>query len=156
MYVFGSHLFGTNKYNSDIDVIVITTDDYGRCDENILVDNYDLNFYSETKWVDMCVKNHINTLEVSSIPYDSPYIIKHTRDFTVNVDLIKLRQAISAIVSNSWSKANKKLNVKKDFAPFIAKKSLWHCFRMLMFGIQVCEYGRIVIFQKLISCMMKL
>ena len=68
--------------------------------------------------------------------------------YDVPINLIKLRESISATVSNFWAKANKKLNVKKDYNPYIAKKLLWHCFRILMYGIQVCKYGKIVDFKE--------
>ncbi len=40
-------------------------------------------------------------------------------------------------------KCKKKLTVEKDYNPYIGKKSLWHSFRILMFGIQMLETGKI-------------
>jgi predicted nucleotidyltransferase len=144
IYVFGTHLYGCASENSDVDYIVITSDDL-LDRENIKCGKHDFNLYSEKTWVEKCKNNHINALEVISIS-DAKFIIKETVRFDVIINPIKLRQSISATVSNSWAKANKKLNVEKDYSPILAKKSLWHCFRILLYGIQVAEFGRIVDF----------
>lgn len=146
IYVFGTHLYGCATENSDVDYIVITEDDL-LDGENIKCGNNDFNFYSFDNWLEKCHNNHINALEVMSIT-DSKFIIKESVKFDVNIDLIKLRESISATVSNSWAKANKKLNVQKDYSPTLAKKSLWHCFRILMYGIQVAKYGKIINFEE--------
>ena len=151
MYCFGSHLYGSERPDSDMDIIVITTNDFGYDGETIttLDDGitYDFSIYSEDSWLKKCEDNHINALEVISIPM-SINIIKESKRFEVKINLIKVRESISATVSNSWAKANKKLNVEKDLNPHIAKKSLWHCFRILMYGIQVCKLGKIVDFKE--------
>ncbi|MNR15785.1 hypothetical protein D3C85_1323410 [compost metagenome] len=33
--------------------------------------------------------------------------------------------------------------MEKDYNPYIAKKSLFHSFRILKYGIQIAKYGRI-------------
>lgn len=145
IYVFGSYLYGTATENSDIDYIIIVKDDFWFDGENIKIGKNDFNFYTESNWKYRCDTCHINALEVMSIT-DPKFILKETIKFEVSKGLIKLRQSVSAVVSNSWAKANKKLNVEKDFDPFIAKKSLWHCFRMLNYGIQICKFGIITDF----------
>ena len=55
----------------------------------------------------------------------------------------RIRRQFSRTSSNSWVKAKKKLTVPGSFAPRIAKKSLWHSLRILMFGTQMLEHGRI-------------
>ena len=94
----------------------------------------------------MIKQNHIVALECCFLPEDC--IIKETKKFKYDVDLIATRIAISSIVSNSWVKGKKKFEVEKDYNPLIAKKSIWHCFRILMFGIQACKYGKIIDFKE--------
>lgn len=151
IYPYGSQIYETMSDNSDLDYIVITTEDF-KIDENHattydvkLERNLDFNFYNEDKWSEMCISNHICTLEIRSIIKDG-LSIKNNKNFEINIDVIKVRQSISSVVSNAWAKAHKKLTVEKDYSPYTAKKSLWHCFRILMFGIQVYKYGGIVDF----------
>ena len=59
------------------------------------------------------------------------------------LDKWKLRQSVSAICSNSWVKAKKKLTVEKDYNLRVAQKSLWHSMRLYMFAIQIAQYGEI-------------
>jgi hypothetical protein len=46
------------------------------------------------------------------------------------------------MVGNSWVKASKKLTVENEL--YKAKKSLFHSFRIMMFGIQIAKFGKIV------------
>jgi hypothetical protein len=38
----------------------------------------------------------------------------------------------------------KKLTVEKDYSPYIAKKSLFHSLRILIEGIQIAKYQKII------------
>ncbi len=42
------------------------------------------------------------------------------------------------------SQSRPQFSVEKDFAPRVAKKSLFHCFRLLNFATQIARGGRIV------------
>jgi hypothetical protein len=46
-------------------------------------------------------------------------------------------------------KCKKKLTVTEDFAPRIGKKSLWHALRILDFGTQILQHGKIINFQSM-------
>lgn len=149
IYIFGSLLYGNNNNSSDIDYIVITKDYYGNNSETIeyIDDNgikHDFNIYNESNWVEMNLKNNINCLEVFSLKKKRPdLILKEMKQFDLTIDLINLRKSISGVISNSWSKAHKKLVVEDSYNPIVAKKSLWHCFRICKFGIQICRHGYI-------------
>eukprot|EP01126_Amoeba_proteus_P040098 TRINITY_DN4263_c0_g1_i1.p1 TRINITY_DN4263_c0_g1~~TRINITY_DN4263_c0_g1_i1.p1 ORF type:complete len:133 (-),score=7.93 TRINITY_DN4263_c0_g1_i1:98-496(-) len=84
----------------------------------------------------------MSVLECLWLPDDHVVLEKWKASF--NLDKFKLRSSASAVSGNSWSKAGKKLVAGADFAPYIAKKSLFHCFRILIFAIQICTYGKIV------------
>jgi hypothetical protein len=58
--------------------------------------------------------------------------------------LQKLRHSLSAKSSNSFVKAKKKLTIKKDFDLNLGRKSLWHSFRIIDFGIQIIKYNKII------------
>jgi len=140
--MFGSHVYGTATEHSDEDFIVITKDNsLFESGSNIKGEDGDFNFYSIETWKRMCIANHINCLEVKSLPIE--FRIKEEMIFPFDVDLVNLRKSISSTVSNSWSKCHKKLTVEKDFDPHTAKKSLFHVFRICDIGIQVARYGSI-------------
>lgn len=142
IYMFGSHVYGTATENSDEDFIVITKDDsLFQSGINLKGEDGDFNFYSRDTWKKMCSANHINCLEVNSLPPE--FRIKEEESFHFNIDLVHLRKSISSVVSNSWSKCHKKLTIEKDYDPHCAKKSLWHCFRICEIGIQCAKNGHI-------------
>ena len=90
----------------------------------------------------MINKNNIETLEC--IFSDQQYIIKETIKFNIKINLVELRKSISKVCSNAYDKCRKKLTIEKDISPYTAKKSLWHCIRILLFGIQCAKYGKII------------
>lgn len=153
IYKYGSQVYGTLTDKSDLDYVVIVDNNYDIIEDTIrYIDpkngkHYDFNLYKSDKWQEMCDNCHITAIEIRSL-IGTEYEIKNIKDFNYVFDVIKIRQSISAVVSNAWAKAHKKLIVDKDYSPYIAKKSLWHCFRILMFGIQTYRYGGIVDFNE--------
>lgn len=141
IYLHGSRVYKTNTDSSDYDFIIVIEDEY-YFSENVSEGNCDFNFYSKTKWIEMCNNNSLDFCECYFLPEE--YKIKETfvPDFIIQKE--KIRANFSHISSNSFVKAKKKLVVEKDFAPYIGKKSLWHSFRILMFGIQILSSEKIV------------
>ena len=142
IYQWGSRVYGCSTDKSDYDYIIIVTDDYDDYVENIELENNHFNFYRLLQWNDMIERNTIETLECLFV--DKQFILKETIIFDININLIELRKSISKICSNAYDKCRKKLTIEKDFSPYIAKKSLWHCIRILLFGIQCVKYGKII------------
>jgi hypothetical protein len=142
IYQWGSRVYGCFTDKSDFDYNVIVTDDFENFIDNIELEDNHFNFYKLSQWQDMIRRNTIETLEC--IFADTKYKIKESIKFNMVIDIIELRKSISKICSNAYDKCRKKLTIEKDFAPYIAKKSLWHCIRILLFGIQCAEYGRII------------
>lgn len=140
IYVYGSRVYGRYTELSDYDYVVIVNEDYPYV-ENIEDGDSHFNFYTETTWEDMIKTNHIVALECCFL--DEQYKIKDLKNYKLTIDKIELRKSISKVCSNSYDKCRKKLTIEKDFSPYIAKKSLWHSIRILMFGIQCYEYGMI-------------
>lgn len=140
-YIVGSHLYGSNTAISDVDYLMITSDKFGRDGETVTYGDIDVSFYSDSTWTKLCDNDDIKALEVNAIP--NVFIIKQDRHYRTKNDVINIRKSISAVVSNAWVKGKKKLTVDESFNPYIGKKSIWHCFRILMFGIQVYKYGHI-------------
>lgn len=76
--------------------------------------------------------------------YTINMILKETKKFDFKLDKSKLRHSLSAKSSNSWVKAKKKLTVEQDYDLNVGRKSLFHSFRIVDFGIQVASNGRII------------
>jgi hypothetical protein len=63
------------------------------------------------------------------------------------LDLVKLRHSLSGKASQSFVKAKKKFISPYEWADQErerGKKSLFHSFRILNFGLQIAQHGRIV------------
>ena len=141
IYQWGSRVYGCYTDKSDYDYVIIVTDDYKDFVDNIELGDYHFNFYKLSQWQDMINRNTIETLECLFV--DKKFILKKSVKFNIIINQVELRKSISKICSNSYDKCRKKLIIEKDFAPYIAKKSLWHCIRILLFGIQCAKYGKI-------------
>lgn len=142
IYQYGSYVYKTNTESSDKDIIVVL-DDTTQSNTTIteLQKHYDVNIYSKIDFEKMIKEHEISALECLFL--EDKFIIKyHSWDF--NLDLPTLRNSVSQKSSNSWVKAKKKFIVEKDYAPYIGQKSAWHAIRMLDFGIQIAQYGRII------------
>ena len=142
IYQYGSRVYNCFTNQSDYDYVVIVTDDYKNFIDNIELEDYHFNFYKLSQWQDMVNRNTIETLECIFV--DDKFRIKESIKFDITINQVELRKSISKVCSNSYDKCRKKLIIEKDFAPYIAKKSLWHCIRILKFGIQCAKYGKIV------------
>lgn len=142
VYCFGSYVYGVATERSDHDYIAIMPNEYSELCEQVHFENSDFNLFSEDAWIDMCKRNCIETLECAFL--NKKYIIKETKQYNVPLNYDFVRTVISSITSNSFVKAKKKLIVEKDYNPYSGKKSLWHCLRLLLFGIQIMDNDRIV------------
>ena len=138
IYEYGSRIYGTASEKSDYDFVVIVKDEVYTTD-HCSEENYEFNIYSKSQWIKMAEENDVTFCECFFLP--NKIKEEFVPDFTI--DIPKLRASFSSVASNSWVKCKKKLTVEKDFAPYIGKKSLWHSFRILMFGIQILSKGKI-------------
>lgn len=145
IYAFGSIVYGTVNDKSDKDYIVIIPDHLYQ-QEQFHYKNQDFNFCKESDWMKMICNNDIRCLECHYLK--EKFIIKETKKYDLNLNPNKIRKEISTIASNSFVKCKKKLTVEKDFNPYIAKKSLWHSLRLLLFGIQLMQYKNIYNYQE--------
>ena len=143
---WGSHLYGTITKKSDHDIVaifdtdkeiydIIQTKDY----PNLFNYSYDkdLHIISKTTFQRLLNEHDIMAMEI--------YFNKHNwvdDFFTFNLNLDTLRRKISAVCSNSWSKARKKLDIPEE-DDYIGLKSLFHSIRILSYGIDIARDGNI-------------
>lgn len=135
IYIFGSHLYKCNNENSDIDLICVTKD-------VVISDDINIHFYTLEQFKGLLDNHEIQMLECVFSPDE--FILKKSIEI-VQSDFNKtlLRKSISTITSNSWVKGKKKLIIQGDYDKWTAIKSVFHSIRILDFGIQICEQGKI-------------
>ncbi len=136
---FGSATYGTQTEKSDYDFVAIVDMDDGYI--QFESPDVDIHIMSKHHYLSKLESHDIMALEVHFNP--NP-LKKYEADFTINK--VKLRHKISAVVSNSWVKAKKKVNLENEDT-WTGYKSLFHSMRILDFGIQMAAHGRIADFK---------
>jgi predicted nucleotidyltransferase len=144
VYEYGSYVYGTNKENSDKDLIVVL-DDKNHYNENDYI-GYDVNLFSKKEFEEQIKEHYITALEC--IFLEKKHILKKY-DWDFKLYLPQLRNSISATSSNSYVKCKKKFIVEQDYNPYIGQKSLWHSFRILKFGTQIAKFGKIINYREI-------
>lgn len=152
LFSYGSFVY-KNKEPEDLDFIVIS-DEY-REQTSFFIDNIEiqLTFYTLDLFKVMLEDQEITALECKYLPENIDGIIKYKSteidSLFLNhfIDKQKLRTSISKKTSNSYVKAKKKLILDNDRDLSVSLKSLWHSFRMIDYGIQICEHNKIIDFK---------
>lgn len=135
IYMFGSMVYGSNNEKSDNDLIVVTNN-------KVVSNDINIHYYTIIEFQTLLNNHEIQMLEC----YFLPRIFKVKEEYKFNlesIDKVKLRINISTITSNSYQKCKKKLTVMGDYDKYIAIKSLFHSLRILDFGIQIAQHGKI-------------
>lgn len=139
--VFGSRLYGTNKDNSDWDLLIIQKIKRPIKDINIhcfTIDEYKLSI----------INGDIVALETYFAPKE--FVLKdewYETDLLLTLNKESFRRNISILSENSFVKCKKKLIVVGDYDLDTAIKSMFHSFRILAFAKQVLLYNEITDFQ---------
>ena len=142
IYLYGSYVYGTNDSESDIDYILVV-DYQGDGEKQLNIDRLNINSYSINCFQSMVNNHEVSALECIFLPEKFKIEI-HPINFFLNIE--KLRRSFSEKSSNSWVKAKKKIDIHNEYR--LGRKSLFHSLRILMFGIQIIKYGKIVNYQE--------
>lgn len=156
IFPYGSRVYGTNSNNSDYDYIAVFRDGTvknefsleksGKWTGDISCVHKDylnnIHTYNYSSFVKLIEKHKISALECIFLPEDK--ILCNRKKYQFKLDLGILRSSISEKASHSWVKAKKKFEVEKDKNVYIAKKSLFHSFRIIDFGKQIAKNGKII------------
>lgn len=144
IFPYGSRVYGTNSEKSDHDFIAIFKDGTVTDEFALEKDKYNIHTYNYSSFVKLIEKHKIFALECISLHKNKLLCDRKNFDFKLNIGT--LRSSISEKASHSWVKAKKKFEVEKDKNIYIAKKSLFHSFRIIDFGKQIANHGKIVDF----------
>lgn len=137
IYPFGSRVYGNFSDLSDWDFIVIAKTSSPEIE--IKFENFNIHILSEDRFKEGLRNHNIRNIECVMLPSDK--ILQERIKFDFHLDLSKLRHSVSHISSNSYVKCKKKLS-QGDY--HVGVKSFWHSIRIIMFGIQLSKYGKIV------------
>lgn len=141
-YTYGSRVYGTFQKNSDWDYILI--DEQSR-DSEMDMGVINVTYMTPSHFQDLLDRHNITALECYFLPKD--LVIKASPvPWQFKLSLVKLRHSLSEKASQSFVKAKKKFVAPYEWADKErerGKKSLFHSFRILNFGIQIASHGRI-------------
>ena len=146
VYKYGSSVYGTKTEKSDLDIIyiadndkeiyeVLQSKDFPFCSG--YTEKVDLHYISKESFLNLLNRHDIMALEVYYQMIDDQRLM-----FPFNLNLDTLRRSVSAVCSNSWSKARKKLEIPEE-DDYIGLKSLFHSIRILSFGIDIAKDNKI-------------
>ena len=134
-YCYGGQVYGVRNDKSDLDYIAIIDNPP---QDHFLYKNYDVSIYSPAQFQEAIDAHEISALECLYLP--KSFVAQESIKFNFELSLPKLRESISQKSSHSFVKARKKLRFGE---PYIGKKSMWHAFRIIIFGTQIAKYGKI-------------
>jgi predicted nucleotidyltransferase len=138
IYLYGSYVYGTNDDQSDIDYIFVV-DHQKEKESQTFAGRFNITSYP-AEYFQVLLDNHsVSVLECFFLPDKSKIELYN---FQFNLNKAKLRESFSAKSSNSWVKAKKKIDLHQEYR--VGMKSLFHSLRILNFGIQIAQAGRIV------------
>jgi predicted nucleotidyltransferase len=137
-YCYGSRVYGNITKTSDWDFIFIVKEKTNEQFSDTLIN---INFFDIDGHKQRLVNHEISALETLFL--DDKFILKEDMKFDFTLNTKMLRRSLSRKSSNSWVKAKKKLTVEKDYDLNVGRKSLWHAFRIIDYGIQIATKGMI-------------
>lgn len=146
VYKYGSSIYGTKTEKSDLDIIyiadtekeiyeVLQSKDFPFCSGYL--EKVDLHYISKESFIKLLNEHDIMALEIYYQMRDDERL-----KYSFNLNLDTLRRKISAVCSNSWSKARKKLDIPEE-DDYIGLKSLFHSIRILSFGRNIAKDNKI-------------
>lgn len=143
IFTYGSRVYGTHNEESDYDfIIVMKNEAINRDDRDSSTHNININLYSRSSFQELLTYHRHSAMECHFLPEE--FILKNEVRYDFKFDIKKLIESISEKTSHCWVKSKKKFEVEKDRNVKTAKKSLFHCLRILDFGMQVAKYQKIV------------
>jgi predicted nucleotidyltransferase len=154
IYPYGSRIYGTATESSDYDFVVVMKHLTAESDQlDAPNDTITINLYSEDSFTDRVAKHRISVLECLFLPADK--VIKEpSKPFQFRLNKQALRESISEKASKDFNQCKKRLSDSQGWNPVLnqpfvkkvyeAKKSLFHCFRIIDFGMQIANNGKIV------------
>lgn len=134
---YGSRIYGTNDYNSDYDFLVIIKSGTDRQEKSY--NEINVAIYSVDSFQDKINQHKIVALEGFFLPKEK--CLKSTKDLKFKLNKSILSEELVKRANEDWNKAKNRFDAIDDL--YRAKKTLFHGFRVLDFGIQIVKNNTI-------------
>lgn len=155
VFPYGSRVYGTNRADSDYDYIIVCKTVEVESDRLDSTSNpISITLYSEEGFKARLDEHKIFALECLFCPKD--LVLKNKLEYSFKLNKSSLRHSISEKCSKDWNQAKKRFADSQGINPitgkpytrkvYEGKKSLFHCFRMIDFAMQVINQGKITNF----------
>jgi len=143
IYVFGSRVYGTYTINSDIDLIVIACS--MAVNQEIHEGIYNIHITTPDAFKEQLDNHDVHCLECIYAPREAQIMatIDYLKDF--KLDMGQLKKMLISQSAWAWSKAQRRIEKGNIIG---GAKSLFHSLRILNFGIQIVNSGKITNFRK--------
>jgi predicted nucleotidyltransferase len=142
VYVFGSRVYGYNRESSDFDIILVAPNLEKH--KEIRGEKYNIHIVTPDSFKDELFRNHkITYLECIFAPDWAKLQEKEKYDLSFNKD--KVKKEILAQSYSTWRNAKQKM-IEGDILR--GTKSAFHALKILKFGIQILNHGKIVNFSE--------
>ena len=136
---FGSQVYGTWNEESDMDWICVVNEYIPEFGDSYKSDLLDIDFFTVKEFNQMFEQYDVRAMEVFF--EQNNHLILQIKDKN------QFRKSFSTVFNHSWVKGKKKL-ITSDYEPHLAIKSVFHSLRILDFGIQILQSGKIFSFNR--------
>lgn len=143
IYMYGSRVYGTNRNDSDLDLMVVANS--MDIEKEIKNREYNIHIITPDQFEDCLWSYRMVELECIYAPLFA--VIQERKDLKskFSIDKNRMKKHILTQSHNSWIKAKLKL---RDCDIERGTKSLFHSLRILLFGLQMAEEGEIFDFSE--------
>lgn len=139
IFPYGSRVYKTHGSDSDYDFIVVMDKDVKEF--AVKIDNMNVHLYSVEEFQEQVNKHKISALECIFLPKE--LLLKKSHDFKFDKSIFNksiLIKSISEKAKKDWFQVKKRCQFDNVW---YAKKSLFHAFRIIDFGKQIIQHGKI-------------
>lgn len=152
LYHYGSRVYGTVHPKSDWDYVAVdaNTNSTGE----LIKGSVNIKLMGKEHFQKLLDNHNVTALECyfleTSLLCKDKVIIPPPEPWRFELDKSKLRSSFSEKASHSWVKAKKKFVSPYDRENELlrGKKSLFHCLRILGYGLQIAHCGQITLYDE--------
>lgn len=139
LYLFGSRVYGCHSPESDYDFILVGN---GLKRRQVEQDRYNVHIFSTETFQNDINKYYLRALESIMSPDFAK--IKETDKYNFKFKKDAFKTSILDQSNRNWSQARTKFRTNID----VGKKKVYHSLRIIDFGIQILQHGKITDWQQ--------
>ena len=143
IYLYGSRVYGSNKEDSDYDIMMVAPHIFSR--DQFITSKYNINVHIPDVFEDELRGHDMIALECLWSPDFARLKIKEDYESKFILDIPKLKVKLLSQSHSVWHQAKMAI---KDCDILRGQKRVAHALKILMFGIQIVENGKIVDFSE--------